>query len=222
MRYTLIFLLNLFFLSCSSIPNEYLANDDACHYTDPIFKITKEELFLNPNILKQSKDENGDIVLTDNKNYKNLFSVLSGGYIANYQTNKKLGIDKWVLYRKNRTIKRVSFIYLNGTKEISQETHYDEKGNITKIIDYEKGYKICWKEAIEIVKKIAKKDIEKYEIKGYNLSHNNLNEFPNGNPEWQISLDGNEEYEEKDTKIYAIDGVTGKLIRTYKITMEHY
>ncbi len=221
MKYLYLLLLSIFFTNCASVPKDYVANDNTCHYNDPIFKITKEELVLNPNILKQSKDENGDIIISDNENYKNLFSVLSSGSIANYQTNKQLGIDKWILYRKNRTIKRVSFVYLNGTKPIYKETHYNEQGKVTKVIDYEKGYNICWAEAIEIVKKIAKKDIEKYQITGFNLSHNNLNEFPNAKPEWQITLDGNEEYERKPIKVYRIDGVTGKFLRTTKIFITH-
>ena len=110
-------------------------------------------MILNPDILKQPKNEDGDIVISDNENYKNLFSVFSSNSVANYQTNKQLGIDKWILYRENKTIKKVSFIYLNGLKEIKEETHYDEQGNIINVIDYEKGYNICWAEAIEIVKK---------------------------------------------------------------------
>ncbi len=222
MKYLYILLLSICFTNCFSVPKEYLANDNTCHYNEPIFKITKEELVLNPNILKQSKDENGDIVISDNENYKNLFSVLSSGSIANYQTSKQLGIDKWILYRKNRTIKRVSFVYINGTKPIFKETHYNEQGKITKVIDYEKGYKICWAEAIEIVKRIAKKDIEKYQVTGFNLTHNNLNEFPNAKPEWQVVLDGNEKYNLKDIKVYRIDGVNGKFLRTTRIITTHH
>ena len=222
MNYLYILLLSVCFTSCSSVPKEYLTNNNTCYYNDPIFKITKEELVLNPNILKQSKDENGDIVISDYKNYKNLFSVLSSGSIANYQTNKQLGIDKWILYRKNRTIKRVSFIYLNGTKEIRKETHYNEQGNITKVIDYEKGYNICWAEAIEIVKKIAKNDIEKYKITGFNLAFRvDLNKFPNEKPEWGITLEKNEDYKPKENKVYWIDGITGMHLRTTKIIITH-
>ncbi len=223
MKYLHILLLSVFFTNCSSVPKEYVVNDTICHYNEPIFKINKEELVLNPNILKQSKDENGDIVISDNENYKNLFSVLSSGSIANYQTSKQLGIDKWILYRKNRTIKRVSFVYINGTKPIFKETHYNEQGKITKVIDYEKGYKICWAEAIEIVKRIAKKDIEKYHVTEFYAVHNNLNQGSvNKKPIWFIGfLKGNEKHEDKrnrkGTVRYLIDGVTGELLDKYRI-----
>ena len=111
------------------------------------------------------------------------------------------------------------FLYLNGLNRILKETHYDEQGNITKVIDYEKGYAICWAEAIEIVKKIAKRDIEKYEVTGFNLKHTNLNKFPNVKPEWVISLNGNEEYQRKPYKFYHIDGVTGKFLKTTTATL---
>ena len=108
---------------------------------------------------------------------------------------------------------------------IGKKTEYDQQGKITKVIDYEKGYQICWLEAIEIVKQIAKKDINKYKVTSFNLLRNDLNEFPNLKPEWDVTLNGNEEYEEKShskegKKIYVIDGVTGKLIRTYRFKID--
>ncbi|MGG6230359.1 hypothetical protein [Tenacibaculum sp. SDUM215027] len=141
--------------------------------------------------------------------------------LYNKQTNKQIKIEKWLRYNPEGYLSRVKFQYLNGNSNVYKETHYDNQGNITKIIDYEKGYNICWAEAIAIVKKIAKKEIEKYEITGFNLSHNNLNEFPNAKPEWQVTLDGNEEYELKDVKVYRIDGVTGKFLRITKITTSY-
>jgi len=221
MKYLYILLLSIFFTNCVSIPKEYITNDNICHYNDPIFKITKEELTLNQNILNQLKNREGDLVITDNENFKSKFHNLSSEKIINYKTDKRLNIGKWLIYSKNGNIKSSELIYLNGTKKIKEETHYNEQGKVTKVIDYEKGYNICWAEAIEIVKKIAKKDIEKYQITGFNLSHNNLNEFPNAQPEWQITLDGNEEYERKPIKVYRIDGVTGKFLRTTKIFITH-
>ncbi|MGG6230361.1 hypothetical protein [Tenacibaculum sp. SDUM215027] len=221
MRYFLIFFILVLFANCFSVPKEYLVNDDVCYYNDPIFNITKEELILNSKTLKQLQNKEDDLILIDDGKFKNRYYKFSDGEITNKQTNKQLNIGKWIRYRKNGTIKRVRFIYLNGTRDIKEEIHYDNQGNITKVIDYEKGYNICWAEAIAIVKKIAKKDIEKYEVTGFNLSHNNLNEFPNVKPEWQVTLDGNEEYKLKDVKVYRIDGVTGKFLRTTKITTSY-
>lgn len=217
MHYFFIFFLTFLCFGCSSLPKEYLSNDDICHYNDPIFRVSENELVLKPNIIEQLKKEEGSLIVIDNDEFKNEFYNLSKNKIVNYKTNKKLGIGKWLVYTKEGNIKNCQFIYLNGTKKIKEEIHYDEKGNITKVIDYEKGYNICWAEAIEIVKNVAKKEIEKYDITGFNLSHNNLNKFPEAKPEWQITLDGNEEYERKPIKVYRIDGATGKFLKITKI-----
>ena len=189
----------LFTNSCVSINKDYLINDVICNYNDSIFYASKDELKIDLNILKQEKNNDGDIVITENKVYKNLYYTLSSNSIWNRQINKPLRIVKSIKYRKNGTIEFCT-IYFNGKSKIFNETYYDEQGNITKVIDYEKGYTICWAEAIEIVKKIAKRDIEKYEVTGFNLKHTNLNKFPNVKPEWVISLNGNEEYQRKPYK----------------------
>ena len=142
--------------------------------------------------------------------------------LRNLQTDKLKNILKIIGYNHLGKIKWVEFKYLNGYINIFKEFDYNEQGKITKVIDYEKGYKICWAEAIEIVKRIAKKDIEKYQVTGFNLTHNNLNEFPNAKPEWQVVLDGNEKYNIKDIKVYRIDGINGKFLRTTRIITTHH
>jgi len=219
MRYLFNVCVSIFLINCATAPKEYIATNDICYYEDPFFKISKDQLTLNPEIPYQLENKEQDIILIDNKNYKDRYYELSDGKIINKQTNKKTSIDKWIVYRKSGVIFSSEFIYINGGNRILKETYYDEKGNITQKIDYEKGYNICWAEAIEIVKKIAKKDIEKYEIIAFNLSYRvNLNKFPNAKPEWGITLDGNEEYDTKDTQVYWVDGITGKYLRTTKIT----
>lgn len=222
MRYFLICFFTFLCIGCSSVPKEYLSNDAICHYNDPIFKISDDELVLKPNIIEQLKNNEGSLIVIDNEEFKSRFYTLKSKQITNKQTNKQLGIGKWIRYRQNGTIRWVFNLYLNGDSKIVKETHYDEKGNITKVIDYEKGYNICWAEAIEIVKKIAKKEIEKYEITEFYAVHNNLNEFPDVQPFWSIGLlKGNEKYEDiknrKGTRRYRIDGVTGKLLKKYRI-----
>ena len=208
-------LINIF----NSVSKEYLTTNDICHYNDPIFKITKDEMTFD--VEKYEKElEKGDLVLVDNKKFKNRYYKYPDGEIVNKQTNKQTNIAKWIRYNKNGRIIQSEFMYIDSDIDgdyIGKKTEYDQQGNITKVIDHEKGYQICWAEAIEIVKKIAKKDIKKYNITGFNLSHTNLNEYPKEKPVWRISLDGNEEYEIKDTKVYWIDGVTGKYIKTTKI-----
>ncbi|USD23866.1 hypothetical protein [Flagellimonas marinaquae] len=222
MKYLYILLLSIFFTDCVSIPKGYVANDNTCHYNDPIFKINKEELTLNQNILNQLKNKEGDLVLVDNESFKNEYYKFSNGGILNLKTDKTLNIDKNIGFYPNGKIKYLFFEYTNGYKKIFKEFDYNEQGEITKVIDYEKGYNICWTEAIEIVKKIAKKDIEKYKITQFNLPFRvDLNKFTNEKPEWGVMLEKNENYEPKENKVYWIDGVTGKFLRTTKIIITH-
>ncbi len=223
MRFIYIFLISTFFISCSSIPKDYLTTNDICHTKDPIFKITKEEMTFD--VGKYGKAlEKKDLILVDNKKSKNRYYKYPDGEITNKQTNKQLNIGKWIDYFSNGKIKSSTFIYLNGSKEIYKETYYNQQGKIEKIIDHDKGYKICWAEAIAIVKKIAKKDIKKYKIDAFYLLRTDLNEFPNSNPEWDVSMKGNEEYNEKKYskkggKIYVIDGLTGELLKIKAVRM---
>ena len=208
--------------SCSSVPKDYLINNDICHYDDDIFKVSKEEMLFD--VEKHGKElENEDVVFVNNKNFRNEFWDLGDGDITNKQTNKQTNISKWIRYH-NGKIKWIRFEYDFGNTNIGKETIYDQNGNVTKKIDYEKGYEICWAEAIEIVKNIAKKDIKEYEVTSFNLLRNDLNEFPDLKPEWDVTLNGNDEYEEKKyskkgKKIYVIDGVTGKLIKIKAVRM---
>ncbi|MGQ3678894.1 isoprenoid biosynthesis enzyme family protein [Tenacibaculum discolor] len=220
MRYFLIFFILVLSANCSSVPKEYLANDYICYYNDPIFNITKEELIIDEKILNQLQKEKKDIIIIDNSHYKNEYWY-SKEKITNKQTNKKTNINKYLYYNNKGKIKFSAFTY-NNIYTLGKETNYDGQGNITKVIDYEKGYNICWAEAIEIVKKIAKKDIEKYEVTGFYLPYRvDLNEFPNEKPEWGVLLEGNDVYKLKDRKVYWIDGVTGKFLRTTKITTSY-
>ncbi len=223
MRYLLIFFTLFLLVNCSSVPKEYLSNDTICHYDDPIFNISQEELTMDKGLLEEIKKTKKDTVLVDNKFFKDEYWYPDkySENITNKQTNKQTNILKNIGYNLAGKIKWVEFKYINPYINIYKEFYYDEQGNITEVIDYEKGYNICWAEAIEIVKRVAKKEIEKYEVTGFNLSHNNLNEFPNAKPVWQITLDGNEEYELKPVTVYWIDGVTGKFLRTTKITTSY-
>ena len=203
-------------LSCNSVRKTYVTNNNLCQYDDSIFKIHENELKLNDSILKQLKSKK-DITLVDNNFYKNRFYTLESTQITNKQTNKRLNVGKWIRYWPNGSIRWVFNLYLNGSKKIFKETQYDKNGKITQVINYEKGYNICYAEAIAIVKKVAKRKIKKYQITEFNLSHNNLNKFPNVKPEWQITFTKNNESISNPIKVYKIDGVTGKFLGTYKI-----
>ncbi|MCF6349745.1 MAG: hypothetical protein L3J23_01780 [Flavobacteriaceae bacterium] len=214
-------------LSCSSIPKEYLTNDDICHYNDPIFKITKDEMTFNVEKYKSDfKIKPGPITIENNKKFKNEVWTSNNRGLRNKQTNKKLNIQKLIRYDSLGKISYSYITYLNGNARIGKRTYFDLQGNITKVIDYEKGYKICWAEAIAIVKQIAKKDIKKYQIKAFYVSRNDLNEFPTAKPVWTIGLmNGNEKFsDQKDKKgniRYVINGITGKLINTFRVKMTY-
>ncbi|MGG6230356.1 hypothetical protein [Tenacibaculum sp. SDUM215027] len=220
MRYFLIFFTLVLFANCSSVPKEYLINDDTCHYNNPIFKISKEELIIDEKILNLLQKEKRSIVIVDDDDYKNEYWY-SKDEITNKQTNKQTNINKYLYYNNKGKINFSAFTY-NNIYTLGKETNYDKQGNITKVIDYEKGYNICWAEAIAIVKKIAKKEIEKYEITEFYAVHNNLNEFPEVKPIWYIGLlKGNENYKnevnKKGTLRFRIDGITGKVLKKYRI-----
>jgi len=215
MQYFYILFISFSLFSCTSIPKGYLNDDINCNYDDPIFYVSKDELLIDSGTSVILKENNGDYTLLDNSNYKSRFVMLSNDDIINYKTNKNIGIEKWLLYRKNRTIKS-SQIKINGNDNLFKEIHYDKQGNITKVIDFEKGYRICYSEAIEIVKKVSKKDIEEYQIEKFHLTHQDLNKFPNQKPKWTVSYKVKEKDQPIISKYYIIDGVTGKIIKTYK------
>src|SRR5690606_27825523 len=80
--------------------------------------------------------------------------------ITNKQTNKQTNIDKMLIYEDGKLIGSY-FQYSKGSLNIGKETHYDQNGNITKIIDHRQAdkYPICYKEALLIVEqKINKRD----------------------------------------------------------------
>ncbi len=208
----LIAYLNL--ISCNSYKN---INNRECYFKETFFIIKNEEKKLTPNILSQDLNHS-DYTLTDNDIYEDSYYKLGNTYITNTKTKKKLNIQKLIKYQFNGDISRVTYYYLNGNVKIGKETYFDSQGNITKVIDHEKGYKICWAEMIAIMKKRYRSLIRKYEIHTFNLSRVNLNEFPEAKPRWTVTMEGNEAYEQKGydegNKHYSFDGVTGEYLYT--------
>ena len=87
MRFIYFIFISTLFISCSSVPKEFLENDTICHYDDNIFKITKDEMTFD--VEKYEKElEKGDLVLVDNKKFKNRYYKYPDGEITNKQTNK--------------------------------------------------------------------------------------------------------------------------------------
>ncbi|WP_103867062.1 hypothetical protein [Aquimarina sp. I32.4] len=198
-------------ISCSA-QKRFIKTNQACLFDDPIFQIKKEEMVFD--------NEKYDSILSE----KGFIYTESDRYILDIQsktiwlTDKKTQLTKKIKYNNSNNIKHTYFYISHSTStKIGKEYIFNETGEIIETIDYEKGYNICWTEAISILKKIARKDIKKYKIDKFILNRVDINEFPNSKPKWRISMDGNEEYSDLDRKIYEIDGVTGEFIRAYEI-----
>ncbi|MGG6232430.1 hypothetical protein ACQYZ7_16680 [Tenacibaculum sp. SDUM215027] len=88
MRYFLIFFILVLFAKCSSVPKEYLLNDDICYYNNSVFKISNEEF--NFDIEKHFKEiKRQTKVITDTPLQNIRFIMWEDGEITNKQTNKQ-------------------------------------------------------------------------------------------------------------------------------------
>ena len=110
-------------------------------------------------------------------------------------------------------------MYQSGLVYLGKETLFDEQGNITKVIDHEKGYKICWAQAIEIVKQHIGNKYGDHDDISFILSRTNTNKSPNIQPRWSVGI-YREEVE--PTPYYRVDGITGKIVGKYKINATWY
>ncbi len=205
-------LICLCLISCSSYKS-YQSSKKECYQNLSFLEFNSKEKTLSNKIY--------DSLLIDNRidsknNTYNIKYYLANNYIT-YKKEKK-NIQRLIKYSIDRKILYIRYKYLNGNTYIGKETYFDKQGNITKVIDHEKGYKICWAEAIAIMKKRYRSLIRKYEIHTFNLSRVSLNDFPEAKPRWTITMEGNEAYEQKGydegNKHYSFDGVTGKYLYT--------
>ncbi len=207
-------LICLCLISCKSY-TEFSHNDNTCHYENSMFIINKDNKTLHDSVFNIIKKNHR---IEYNKKYiKEKIWSLGDNQISYVTTLKNLMINRIIRY-KNREISKVRFMYEDGNTYIGKETYFDEQGNITKVIDHEKGYKICWAEIIAIMKKRYRSLIRKYEIHSFYLSRVSLNDFPEAKPRWTVTMEGNEAYEQKGydegQKHYSFDGVTGKYLYT--------
>ncbi len=212
----IILIVYLSFISCSSY-KQFKTSNQYCLFNDSIFSLNNLDLVLSEKIYLKIKSEKHFVLHNDNEK-KIEFISLSKGRVLKVITNKKIKIQKTIGYYSNRKIRFFSNSLVNNDFNIYIYKHFDNKGNITKMIDHEKGYKICWAEMIAIMKKRYRSLIRKYEIHTFNLSRVNLNDFPEAKPRWTITMEGNEAYEQKGYdeghKHYSFDGVTGEYLYT--------
>ncbi len=201
-------------VSCNSY-KQFENSDKICRYVDKFYSISNQEKKLSKEVFSQLEQKKQVTIIK--KKLEEEYSFLNNGDVFRLITNKSINIIKSIHY-KNKYIYQIEFTYSNGNLPIGKETYFDEQGNITKVIDHEKGYKICWAEMIAIMKKRYRSLIRKYEIHTFNLSRVNLNDFPEAKPRWTVTMEGNEAYEQKGydegQKHYSFDGVTGKYLYT--------
>lgn len=206
-----IFVLLIFILVLSCKTTQNKAQDVDCLTTSEFFKILESEQTFQTEHYKTQLDT-ANVVLVNNDSIKRELISLGDDEVVLITTNKKLSVSKSIRYQ-NGAIKKQHFEYINGSTKIGSESHFNKQGIVTKTIDHDKGYSICFAQAIAIVKQLAKKDIEKHRLDAFYLLRNNLNEFPEAAAEWRVAMKGNESYDQDGTTFYVLDGVSGKLKR---------
>ncbi len=198
------------FTSCNTL-KQFIKNNKTCLFDDPIFEIRKQDLTFD--------GEKYDSIL----NFKGVLIAETYKYQYEVQpnmigiTNKNTKLTKWMNYSESKKIESIAFFIRNSIDtNIGKEYFFNTNGDLIKTINHEKGYTICWTEAISILKRIARKEIKKFKINTFSLNRVNINEFPNSRPRWIVSMKGEVEGDYVN-KRYVIDGVTGELIRTYSV-----
>ena len=194
-------------------------SESNCNYNDSIFKLLPNELTFDVEKYKVETMSGYDKILIDNANYKSFF-FKANDRIGYNQINKNINIDKTIYYYFNGIVERINFYYQpydgGGNTEIGKRTTFNQDGSVKETYNYDIGYKICYDEAISIVKKIVgKKKIKTYELQ-FSVGRVDLNKFTDSNAEWYVGVRGNDKFYKKNKKsyliTYVIDGVTGKFI----------
>lgn len=197
------------FLSCNG-HKSIVANTSLCEFDDTI---AKEEMFFDKRKYLKEKD-----TIKDDEVYiRRYYTHPTHKTIVVVQTNKQTNIDKNIVYSKEGKIIGVWFNYRD--ESIGREIDYNEQGNITKVVDHDKGYKICWAQAIEIVKQKFENRVSKYDSINYVLERVDLNEFPDERPIWSVGVAPEPDDKPGETTYYKIDGVTGKYLGKLTLRM---
>ena len=194
-------------------------NESNCNYNDSIFKLFHSEMTFDVQKYKVETMSGYDKILVDNANYKSSF-FKTNDRIGYNQVNKNINIDKTIYYYFNGKVERINFYYQpyegGGNTAIGTSTIFNPDGSVQEIYDYDKGYKICYDEAITIVKQIiGEKRIKTYELQ-FSVGRVDLNKFTDSNAEWYVGVRGNDKFYKKNKKshliTYVMHGVTGKFI----------
>ena len=183
-----LFSLLLFFLllSCKTYKSV------SCEYD---YFPTKDEMVLDSNLLRKSVDLDKEKVI--NKHIKMRVNKTIKGY-TKYIDIDTLGIElnRFVVYTPS---KKIDYTFFSLGPYIGKEYHFDENGNVTKVIDNDEGFAICWQQALFIAKKYAGKDAFEWMIG---------KDFYKKRNAWEIYYRKN-----KTPYFLVIDAQTGEIVR---------
>ena len=179
-------LLFFFLLSCKTYKSV------SCEYD---YFPTKDEMVLDSNLLHKSVDLGKEKVI--NNRIKMRVNKTIKGY-TKYIDIDTLGIElnRFVVYTPS---KKIDYTFFSLGPYIGKEYHFDENGNVTKVIDNDEGFAICWQQALFIAKKYAGKDAFEWMIG---------KDFYKERNAWEIYYRKN-----KTPYFLVIDAQTGEIVR---------
>ena len=213
MQQVLVIIVTLCIFGCSShSQNKKIIYD--CTIKDTI---SQEDKFLNVDKYKDELYKNGGITLFENDTI--LIDVsLNSNSMTKRIKNKKTNIVKAIEYNDiTKKITSYLFYYMkDGYPDLGKEYHYDQSGNITKVIDHDdRGhYPLCYKEAEAIVMKKVGKKFEITSISRESKIINNKTMYY-----WEVVASKIGSYRFSDKKQFWIDAKTGKIIKVAKMRL---
>lgn len=156
---------------------------------------TKEEMVLDS--ITYPLEEK---VVIGNKTYRNFKSSFNKNinYLAIDIDTLGVILTKYIDFT-NSKIKLTNFT-ISKSGNIGKEYHFDENGNVIKVIDNDEGFAICWQQALFIAKKNTGKKAK----------------------EWKISKDFDDDKNKKYWEVYyfedrdrflVIDAQTGEIVK---------
>ena len=106
-------------------------------------------------------------------------------------------LNRFVVYTPS---KKINYTFYSSGPNIGKEYHFDENGNVIKVIDNDEGFVICWQQALFIAKKYAGRKAFEWMI-GKEIGEDDRNY-------WEIY------YRKNKTPYYLIiDAQTGEIVR---------
>jgi len=181
-----IILLLLLLVSCKTYKNV------SCEFD---YFPTKDEMVLDS--ITYPLNQNISIGHKTYRNFKSSFNK-NINYLAIDIDTLDVILTKYIDFN-NGKIKLTNFT-ISKSRNIGKEYHFDENGNVTKVIDNDEGFAICWQQALFIAKKNTGKKAK----------------------EWKISKDFDDDKNKKYWEVYyfedrdrflVIDAQTGEIVK---------